>query len=72
MAREREATDTTGRSTSRRPCRGRVWKVGSYEKSETMNTKTKPITITVNVPDNGNPHHVTVTVADMISAKFSL
>lgn len=37
-----------------------------------MNTKTKPITITVNVPDNGNPHHVTVTVADMISAKFSL
>lgn len=29
-----------------------------------MNTKTKPITITVNVPDNGNPHHVTVTVAD--------
>lgn len=26
--------------------------------------KTKPITITINVPDNGKPHNIAVTVAD--------
>lgn len=26
--------------------------------------KTKPVTITVQVPDNGKPHHITAVIAD--------